>query len=208
MPRSKKADAPAPEPEADPGPYRPGRHVPVMLLPAGGDGKADVDQNDPKATGPFPEVALGRGLTAQLVLMRGEVGEPMWTVVVRGVDPDSYHANDKAVADSLPAPMNSGVVADEPASDMMTTAQVARWLHVRPHTVLWYTRADGLPHIRIATRSLLFSRKAVQAWLDDRHQVIVPQEQEPRKRSRNFQPPVPFAGWDGKSRIKKMPMWG
>jgi excisionase family DNA binding protein len=50
--------------------------------------------------------------------------------------------------------------------------EVAEHLSVSPKTVYKYVAAEGLPCIRLRNRTLRFSPRQVQGWLDARTQVV------------------------------------
>lgn len=49
---------------------------------------------------------------------------------------------------------------------LLTTRDVAEWLHVSPETVLRRARAGEIPSFRIATNALRFDEAEVAAWLE------------------------------------------
>ena len=48
--------------------------------------------------------------------------------------------------------------------ELLTVAEVARWLRITPRTVYRFVRNAQLPHVRVG-RGLRFTRAAVEAWL-------------------------------------------
>jgi excisionase family DNA binding protein len=93
---------------------------------------------------------------------------------------------------------------DTSPSDLLTAAEVARWLRRTVHTVYLWTRTQGLPYHRLGPRGKLFSRADVQRWLDDRKTVELPRggAREPAQRA-TPQPVVTMPAWDGVRRRGK-----
>ena len=50
-------------------------------------------------------------------------------------------------------------------SALMSEAEVAVWLRVRPRTVGVWRRKRGLPCVRIGRKKVLFVRAEVETWL-------------------------------------------
>jgi hypothetical protein len=48
-----------------------------------------------------------------------------------------------------------------PASELLTPAEVGRWLRLRPRQLVRY----GVPHLRLGRRTVRYVRADVEAWL-------------------------------------------
>jgi excisionase family DNA binding protein len=59
--------------------------------------------------------------------------------------------------------------ADPDVPELMTVAEVARWLRVNQRTIYRWVCAEQLPHIRLR-RGLQFTRADVEAWIHSREE--------------------------------------
>ena len=57
--------------------------------------------------------------------------------------------------------------ADPDAPELLTVAEVARWLRVDPRTIYRWVRVAQIPHVRLE-RGVRFKRTDVDAWMRER----------------------------------------